>query len=68
MGLMKKMKNLYFWILSFCLHDVTLEAYLERYMCAAAMADSALETVDVKLLKYDYNKFYNSFPSECIAI
>ena len=68
MGLMKKVKNQYFLILSFYFHNVTLEAYLERYMCAIAMVDSALETLDVKLLKYDYHKFYKSFLSECIAI
>ena len=30
MGLMKKLKNRYFLILSFCFHDVTLEADLGR--------------------------------------
>ena len=30
MGLMKKSKNRYFLILSFCFHDVTLEADLGR--------------------------------------
>ena len=52
MDQMKKLKNLYFLILSFCFHDVTLEADLERWACDVDMVDSALERPDVALFKH----------------
>ena len=49
MGLMQKLKNLYFLILKFCFHDVTLEANLERWACGVYMVDGALKRLDVAL-------------------
>ena len=51
MGLMKKLKNRYFLILSFCFHEATLEADLGRWACDVDMVDSALERLDVALSK-----------------
>ena len=51
MGWMKKLKNRYFLILSFCFHEATLEADLGRYACDVDMVDSALERPDVALSK-----------------
>ena len=45
LGLMKKLKNRYFLILSFCFHEATLEADLDRSGCAMDMVDSAFERV-----------------------
>ena len=53
MGLMKKLKNRYFLILSFCFHEATLQADLARSVCAMDMVDSALKTLGLTLLKYD---------------
>ena len=53
LGLMKKLKNRYFLILSFCFHEATLEADLDRSVCAMDMVDSALKTLGLALLKYD---------------
>ena len=68
MGFMKKLKILIFLILQFCFHKATLKAYLERYMCAIVMVDSALETLGLKLLIHDYHKFFKLSLLECIAI
>ena len=68
MGFMKKLKILIFLILELWFHEATLKAYLERYMCATVMVDSALKTLGVELLKYDYYKFYKSSLPDSIAI
>ena len=47
----EKFENLYFLILWFCLHDVTLEADLEPYACDVDMVDSALKTLGLALSK-----------------
>ena len=56
MGLMKKIENLYFLILSFCFHEATLEAYLDHSRCASDMVDSALKNMGLVLFKHDYKK------------